>query len=396
MEPFKDDNDLIAELRALRAEPRPEFTGALDERAAAGFPRHSARPSPLGRLAARLRTLPPRRLVLAGGATALAAIAAATVVVAVNEPKTDSASLAQLSSNERFSAGKPGASGSSTGGESAGVQYGASIPTITGHTPKLETFNRDLFNAGAGSVGSPQSTGPFASRARHRDVERAAQIILGTTPSEVHEVAGKILQTVHAYQGIVLRSSIHDVGEADSTFDLLIPSTKLSDALAEFSEAGEVLSRRESTADVTARTVGLGERLQDTEATVEGLLDQLAATETDSEREALEAELASAREHAAGLRARLSSLQRRVHFSHVSLRIDSKPGAVAGGNGDRWGLSDALDDAGHVLVIAAGVTIVGLAIRPVGPDRLPRLARQPGPYPPRSRAHSRLIRRSWG
>ena len=56
MEPYKDDNDLAAELRALRPEPRPEFAAELDERAAAGFPRRS-RParSPLGGILARLR-----------------------------------------------------------------------------------------------------------------------------------------------------------------------------------------------------------------------------------------------------------------------------------------------------------------------------------------------------
>jgi hypothetical protein len=362
MEPFRNDQDLITELRTMRPEPRQEFVAELDERAAAGFPRRSSDAiSPLSRFLARIRTTEPRRALIPAGAFALAAIAAATVVVAVNEPKTDSASLAQLSSTDRRPAPSPAAR-HHAGGASAGVQHEAAIPSIAGHNPKLETFNSNLYSAGTGSTASSPSTGPFASKARHREVERAAQIILGTTPSEVHEVASKILQTVHAYQGIVLRSSIHDVGEADSTFDLLIPSTKLSDALAEFSEAGEMLSRRESTADVTARTVGLGERLQNTEATTKGLLGQLAATETDSEREVLEAELASAREHAAGLRARLSSLQRRVHFSRVSLRIDSKPGAVAGGNSDHWGLSDAFDDAGHILAIAAGVTIVGLAI----------------------------------
>src|SRR5689334_12250601 len=38
MNPF-DDNNLFAELRELRPEPRPGFTAELDRRAAAGFPR---------------------------------------------------------------------------------------------------------------------------------------------------------------------------------------------------------------------------------------------------------------------------------------------------------------------------------------------------------------------
>ncbi len=365
MEPFRDDADLVAELRNLRPAPRPAFAAGLDERAAAGFPREALLGGPpLSRLASRLRALPPRRLLLPAGATALAALAVATALVATGEPGTGGPTtrLSLNSSNtrsgragagegnasfNRLSRGTSGTASAKSSSHDGSAQYSAAAPLI----PMSRTVH--------------SSTGPYAAGAQHREVERAAQIVLGTTPAEVHEVASQVLQTVHTYQGIVLRSSIHDVGEADSTFDLLIPSSKLSDALAGFSEAGEVLSRSESTADVTARSIGLGEQLQDAEASVKGLLGQLAAAESDSEREVVEAELHSARERAAGLRFRLSSLQRRVHFSRVSLRIDSKPGAATGGDANHWGLSDALRDAGHILVIAAGVAIVSLAV--VGP-----------------------------
>jgi hypothetical protein len=40
MEPTRD-NQLIADLQALRPTPRPRFAAELDERAAAGFPRRS-------------------------------------------------------------------------------------------------------------------------------------------------------------------------------------------------------------------------------------------------------------------------------------------------------------------------------------------------------------------
>ncbi len=344
MEPYRDNTDVIAELGALRPLPRPAFAAELDERAAAGFPPSSASGrSPLGRLATLLRGVEPRRVLLPAAGTALAAVAVATALVATGEPGTSSRSL------------RVGSSSTGSGGASGGNGELLSRIAPTSATAKSAAGAAELNSAAS-------SAGPFAAGAQHREVERAAEIVLGTTPSEVHEVAGQVLQTVHTYQGIVLRSSIHDVGGADSTFDLLIPSPKLSDALAGFSEAGEVLSRSESTADVTARTISLGERLQDTEAAIRGLLGQLAAAESDSEREVVEAELHSARERAAGLRSRLSSLQRRVHFSRVSLRIDSKPGAVTGGG---WGIGDALHDAGHILAIAAGVALVGFAV--IGP-----------------------------
>ena len=86
MEPFKDDRDLAAALSALRPTPRPAFAAELDERAAAGFPRRFAAASPLAGLGARLRSLRPRQVLIPAGATALAAVAAVTVVVAVSEP----------------------------------------------------------------------------------------------------------------------------------------------------------------------------------------------------------------------------------------------------------------------------------------------------------------------
>jgi hypothetical protein len=303
--------------------------------------------------------------VLSAASTAVAAVAVATVLVATGEPGTNGPTtrLSLNSSNTR-----PGRAGAGEGNASFNLPprstSGAASAKSSSHDGSGVQFS-EAAPSTATSGSAPSSTGPFAAGAQHREVERAAQIVLGTTPAEVHEVASQVLQTVHTYQGIVLRSSIHDVGETDSTFDLLIPSSKLSDALAGFSEAGEVLSRSESTADVTARAIGLGERLQDAEASVKSLLGQLAAAESDSEREVVEAELHSARERAAGLRSRLSSLQRRVHFARVSLRIDSKPGAVTGGGANHWGLSDALRDAGRILAIAAGVAIVSLAV--VGP-----------------------------
>src|SRR4051812_16202692 len=80
MEPHRDDQ-LIADLQALRPTPGPQFAAELDERAAAGFPRRSRLPQPSF---GRLHAFPPRRLLLSGGGLALLAIAAATVLVVSN------------------------------------------------------------------------------------------------------------------------------------------------------------------------------------------------------------------------------------------------------------------------------------------------------------------------
>jgi hypothetical protein len=371
MESYRESFDLATALRALRPSPAPAFAAELDARAAAGFPRRSAGAD---RLFAWLRGASPRRVLLPAGGVAIAAIAIATTVVAISEdgsltnPHSSPSQQAPggtASAQEGEGAGRAANSaaansaaataGAASGGqESSGVQFEGTAPSQV--TPQLST---ELPQS------SKELTGPYASHARGRDVERSAQMTLGTSPDDVRHAASEVFDTVHSYDGIVLRSSIHDgaAGEAGASFELLIPSGKLGDALAAFSSIAEVRSRHESTADITAKTVSLGERLQDGRAAIQSLLNQLAAADTDAERAAAEAKLRAERLRVAALRSRHNDLQRRANLSHVSLKIETgEEGAgPAAGNGS-WGIGDALSDAGHILAIAAGVTLIGLAI----------------------------------
>ncbi|HUC06507.1 MAG TPA: DUF4349 domain-containing protein, partial [Solirubrobacterales bacterium] len=159
--------------------------------------------------------------------------------------------------------------------------------------------------------------------------------------------------------GIVLHSSTSSGSNAGARFALLIPSAQLGDALAALSSIDEVSSRHEATDDITAPTVSAREELQDSRARIDTLLAQLSAAETETEAEAVEAELRGERRHAAELRGRLARLDRRTTYSRVSVRIASDPSADTGG---AWGFDDAVGDAGRILAVAAAVTLVGLAI----------------------------------
>jgi hypothetical protein len=358
MEPFRDDNDLTAELRALRPEPRPEFTAELDGRAAARFPRRSARAgSPLSGLLARLRALPPRRLALSAGAVALATVAVATVVVSNGGSQTElNHSMAALQPSERpssLSSSKPPESHRGSVEESSGIQYEAGA--VVG-APSAG------IGGGSGS-GSQLKTGPYASKTGHRDVERSAEMVLGADPTDVAGDAAAVFDAVHAASGIVLSSSVTGgaAGEAGARFDLLIPSAKLGDALADFSAIDTVVSRHEATDDITAPTVRVGEHLRDSRAKIDGLLVQLAGADSDEERAEVEVELRAERRRAAALRSQGTKLDRRANLSRVSLRIETGAAATSSDESG-WGVGDALDDAGHILGIAAGVTIIGLAI----------------------------------
>jgi hypothetical protein len=371
MEPPRDDQ-LIADLRALRPAPRPEFAAELDQRAAAGFPRRS-RPSLKGPadLWTAIRSkgpADPRRLLLAGGGAVLAAIAVATVIVVSNEneparhvvaqavehaPPKSSGTPQDFNASGHYNHSPKPSAGGSAPEEESGVQYESEVPVV----PSA---------AAATSQGDAEYG---ASLAHHRDVERSAEVVLAAEPKDVGDDAAKVFAAVHANDGIVMRSSTRQGkgGAAGATFELLIPSAKLPDALAAFSEIDTVRSRHEATADITAPTVSAAELLQESRARIDSLLAQLEAAEVESEREAVEAELHHERRHAARLAAQLDHLHKRADFSRVSLRIVTGAAEESTGGG-AWGIGDAFHDAGHILAVAAAVTVVALAI--LGPIAL--------------------------
>jgi hypothetical protein len=364
MERSRDHNDLATALAEARPAPRETFVQELDERAAAGFPRRSRHDgSPLAGFAAWVRGLPPQRLLFAGGAAALTAIAVLTVVIAreATNPQRTQIVLDRPLSTEANSADRP------THGQASGVQFEA-VPRAATHESSgigqangssavqpSEAEGGGEYSASNGSL----EAGSLANLSPHRSIERAAEIGLLADPADVSEDSTKIFAAVHDANGIVLHSTTSSGKEARARFELLIPSARLGDALAAFSSIDEVRSRHETTDDITKPTVATGEALQSTQARVNSLLAQLSSAESESEREAIAAELHRERGHAARLRNQLTRLHQRTTYSRVLVRIES--GASAESDG-AWGIEDAFHDAGHILGIAIGVILIGLAV----------------------------------
>src|SRR3954468_20136876 len=335
MEPNRDDQ-LIADLQALRPTPRPQFAAELDDRAAAGFPRRSRLP----RLSVdRLRALPLRRMLLPAGGLAVASVAVATVLVLASGGGPTSEHFAKPNSN----------SGGSTLGDlqyfDGSGSYAKPAPAANAgqaHGTAYEGKAKALAAGDAAAVGTGRS---------HRAVERSAEVTLTADPKDVADDASKVFEAVHAHNGIVMRSSTEEgaPGEAGATFDLLIPSAKLGDAMAAFSEIDHVRSRHEATADITAPTITSTELLKESHARIDSLLAQLEGAETEEEQEAVEAELRHERRHASRLAVQLTHLHKRADLSRVSLRIET--GGKESSGGGAWGIDDALRDAGHVLTV---------------------------------------------
>jgi hypothetical protein len=389
-----DDDKLIAELRELRPTPSPEFTAKLDERAAAGFPRRSTPyTSPAALVADWWRDLSLRSRLIPVAGVALVAVVVATAVLATSgsgggNGAAEDASLGMVS-------GKPAAGASeateSGGAEGAEIPAGPKGPGHPGNAPHSESSSEMTYEVeeapsveaapaeggaavGAeaeesGGAGAP-SENPKAEGVENRDIERSSYIVLGTKPGAVSAASAKVFDAVHAADGIVLRSSVQSgsKGATGATFALLIPSGKVNDALAQISAIAEVRERHDATNDITAPTVGASEELADSNASIEGLLKELGNAETEAERESVEARLREERHHHAAIHASLDHLHERAAMSEVTVRIVTGKGAgvTPGGNGSGsdggWGVGDALHDAGHILTVAAGVVLIGLAI----------------------------------
>jgi hypothetical protein len=369
------DEELIADLQALRPTPRPEFAAGLDERAAAGFPRHRRLlPESPPVLFTAMRNKRPahlRRLLIPAGGVALAAIVVLSTVVAMNDPEPGASDDAAKPKEARQSgapltfekglAVKPEAE--ALAGEAASKATGASSNLEFGRTEgRVERYFDG--SAPVGTVKPFARTQSNLTRLDNRAVERNAELVLAADPADVGDDSSQVFEAVHAHDGIVLRSSTREgeAGVAGARFELLIPSGKLGDALAALSGIDGVRSRHETTDDITAPTVTTGELLADSKARIDSLLDQLAGAETEAEREAVEAELAQERRHRARLRTQLQHLERRADYSRVLVRIETGESDRSSDEGGSWGIGDALDDAGKILAVAAAVTVVAAAI----------------------------------
>jgi hypothetical protein len=333
MERSSEHDELAVALAELRPTPECEFAAELDKRVAAGFPRRSARRRRLSAaLRARLRLPSPRHLGYAGGGTAL---------VAGNDSRPETRALSKHTNqslgafmdSERHSAGGAG-----------GVEFSEAVPGIRPQI--LHATEADRLSSSAPG---------------NRDIERSAQVTLLADPGDVAGDSAEVFVAVHDAHGIVLRSHTTQgpAGRGGAAFYLLIPSARLGDALAAISAIDEVGSRNDATADITAPTVAVGKRLHDTQAGIESLLSRLASAEPDAEREVLEARIRKLRRYAATLRSQLDRLHRRTRYSPVTVRIETGRSASTGG---AWGIGNAFHDAGRILAVAAGVTLVGLAV----------------------------------
>ncbi len=340
--PELDDLETLADdVRASAPRPREQFVARLDKRVEAGFPKQRAKKD-------------------AGWfwrpTLALAACALLTLVVAVGV----------LSGN--------GEDQASTDASSGG---GAAAPAIAPERPELDRElnparargenETDLLRASPtprSAVGNYTSRAdealrPFAAGNR-RVVERRTTLELETDGDEFAEATAGVLRVADATGTIVQRSNVAEAdGRGLATYDLRVPASRLDEVLRDLSELGEVTSRAASSDDITASFVSAADRLQDARDERRALLRALGRADSENAADALRARIGLARARIARAERDVRRVRARADRARVAVIVRST-GALS--DGGAWTPGDALDDAGRVLEVSAGVAVITGAV----------------------------------
>jgi hypothetical protein len=369
-ETFDLGDELAVLLRSERELPSPQFSAKLDAWADAGFPRATA-PVTSPRhgwdgLRARLAATPPRRILApAGAALTLIVVIAVAIGEAGNLGGSDNGTVAVQSVPDS------GGTADSTALKEAQTTTRGPLGDVAGS----ETATAQGTRSGAHLSLSAAPHSAAAVPPNQRKIARTVDLALATSASDFRDAADGVLDVVQTHHGFVRTSNVSggdpgvkgsELGQAH--FDLRIPAGQLEPVLGELSDLGHVVSRTDGTKDITSSFVSVKKHIAALEQTRANLLHQLQNAVTIAEQESIKRRLDIVEGQLQSAEGQRSDLQRRVRLVPVSVTIsaDNAIGASGGGDGD-WSIGDAVDDAGRVLEVAAGVLVISAAVLvPVG------------------------------
>ncbi len=392
---LEDLAELARDARAEAPAPEPDFAARLDEWAAAGFPRdgrvsdggEGERRPALEGLRERLRTVPPRRLLLPVGAAATVLVAV-VVGISVSDQLGGSsqtspsiqgapASVAESSKARTAASGGNVSHGQPPVGARSSDSVQQRLKSLQPDIPEAAPFARS--GSATGAVGSVQPVGG------PRRVAQTADLVLSTEPQGVRDVADGVVGVVDRYGGYVVSSNVtsgrapgptpvplnSDSKRARSqqgsgTFELRIPAQHLQAALGDMSKLAHVTSRTEGVKDITRRFDAAKAHVHDLNVEREHLLTQLANAVTIAEQDSIHARIKVVENQLAAARDRYGQVKDRIRMVPVSVQIQGQAGVDSGGGG-AWSIGDAFHDAGRVLTVMAGILLISLAVLvPIG------------------------------
>jgi uncharacterized protein DUF4349 len=349
--PVPSEHAQLAELVLLLRDDRPEATASwaagLDRRVQAGFP---ARP----RRRARVRAwFTPGVLGPVAACSFLVLLIGVSVAIGLS-------------------------GGGSSGDDDAASGGGASVTAAqeeaaSGAGSQLDSAQSDDSagragsddDSGAGVSGQsvepsppPASGDPGSDSRSNRKQERSANMTLAARPREIDRVAADIGRVAANLGGFVAESAISST--RGGHVELRVPSARLDTAVQRLSDLADVRELTRQSRDITSSVVSAREALNDARTERKSLLRQLAEATTVNETESIRARLQIVSREIAAARARLRSVNNRAQFANVGVNLvadrtrDDDEGA--------WTPGDALDDAGRVLEVVAGVAVITLAV----------------------------------
>jgi hypothetical protein len=334
------DEQIGAELHALRETPNERFAAELDRRVAEGFAPREGETEARG-WRDRIAPLMRPRLAFAGAATLLfAAVVSVAAINSFDETRTDN-----LDSSGEGQPAPQSLESRGSGGAAAEQAPRDSIEPATGDAML------------APKPVPPAPPGEELKPGRERVQERSASMTLSTDAEQVDEVADGVVEVTERYDGIVVSSNVSTSdGRGRASFDLRVPTQNLQAALADLSDLADVSARNEGILDITTPFVTAEERFDDAKAEVDALLESLANADSAEEIASIREQLRLARGELAAARAELGGLKQRAEFSRLSVTV------AGSGDGDGWSIGDAVDDAVDVLEALGGATLVTLAV----------------------------------
>ncbi len=345
------------ELRGERPLPSAETQARLDERAAEGFPPRAG--DRLGRFHRKasdgLRPLrgPDARRVLPALGVATACVVAIGIGVSQSGVLRGDQDAPQTAQTARPQPAPASDTPDSTLGYSGRDRFSTAS---RGSAPAAESL-------------SAQNLPSAANRAVKRKIAQDVDLGLSTAPEDFRAAADGVLDVVRDHRGFVLRSNVSggDPGvkgaeRGGAHFTLRIPAGELSAAMGDLSDLGHVVSRSDGAVDVTDRFVSARRQIDELTATRDRLLRELGEAATLAEQQSIRARLRIVETRLAAAHGDLAKAHRRVQLVPVSVTITADSRTTSGG---AWTIGDALDDAGRVLTVAAGVALVaGAALLP--------------------------------
>jgi uncharacterized membrane protein (Fun14 family) len=344
---YADVAELALLLQAERPTPTSGFATRLDERVARRF--EADRPP---------RRAPARWLFAPAGGLAVAIIVAIVVLTS--------------------SGGGPSAPRPVGGFASAGapLRHAPAGPAARAAGPKALSQAAGIPATPALSRGpAAQATGALSPALvlppyNGRKVVQSSQLTLSAPPNRIDDVAQEVFDVVGAEHGYVNNSSVTATGGPTgyAQFQLTVPSDVLASTMTQLSELryASVVSRTDLSNDVTDQWNSASSQVAHAQALRTSLLKQLQNAVTQTQIDAINAQLADANAKIAAAQAALRSLNHQVSDSQISLTVQARSAPAAHGSGG-FTLGKAAHDAGRVLEVAAGVALIALAVlAPVG------------------------------